>query len=162
MFCQSSHMSAKNSKKSAKKLPEFSCLNPDCPVGYRSFDTVKGYQNHLTHFPVCTEYNSRLLSLWQTSYPTNSTTSKRRSAWCKTPCITHPALWKCKGDPTRVSQSWIPQWDNSWLSRLPDLWWHWRWTQQWSNPTCKYQPIGWCNYQPTSQIPCPPGAHPGG
>ena len=26
-------------------------------------DTVKGYQNHLTHFPVCTEYNSRLLSL---------------------------------------------------------------------------------------------------
>ena len=42
---------------------EFSCLNPDCPVGYHSFDTVKGYQNHLTHFPVCTEYNSRLLSL---------------------------------------------------------------------------------------------------
>ena len=33
LFCQSSHMSAKNSKKSSKKLPEFSCLNPDCPVG---------------------------------------------------------------------------------------------------------------------------------
>ena len=57
-FCQSSHMS-----KSSKKLPEFSCPNPDCPVGYHSFDTVKGYQNHLTYFLICTEYNSRLLSL---------------------------------------------------------------------------------------------------
>ena len=62
-YCQSSLMSAKNSKKLSKKLPEFSSPNPDCPVGYHSFDTVKGYQNHLTHFPLCTEYNSRLLSL---------------------------------------------------------------------------------------------------
>ena len=49
-------MSPKNSKKSSKKLPLFSCPNPDCPVRYRSFDTIKGYQNHLTHYPVCTAY----------------------------------------------------------------------------------------------------------
>ena len=32
-------------------------------IGYCSFDTVKGYQNHLTHSPVCTKYASRQLSL---------------------------------------------------------------------------------------------------
>ena len=50
-------------QKSQRRHPKSSCPNPDCPVGYRSFDTVKGYQNHLTHSPVCTEYASRQLSL---------------------------------------------------------------------------------------------------
>ena len=62
-FSQSSHSLTKISKKASKKLPSFSCPNPDCPVGYRSFDTVKGYQNHLTHSAVRTEYASRQLSL---------------------------------------------------------------------------------------------------
>ena len=58
-------MYTKISKKASKKLPSFSCPNPDCPAAYRSFDTVKGYQNHLTHSAVCTEYASRQLSLVQ-------------------------------------------------------------------------------------------------
>ena len=53
----------KNLKEGFQKAPSFSCPNPNCPVGYRSFNTVKGYQNHLTHSPVCTEYASRQLSL---------------------------------------------------------------------------------------------------
>ena len=75
VFSQSSHMYTKISKKASKKLPSFSCPNPDCPVGYRSFDTVKGYQNHLTHSAVCTEYASRQLSLVQSlaCQPTSET-----------------------------------------------------------------------------------------
>ena len=38
-------MFTKISKKASKKLPSFSWPNPDCPVGYCSFDIVKGYQN---------------------------------------------------------------------------------------------------------------------
>ena len=45
-----------SAKKSSKKLPSFSCPNPDCPVWYCSFNTIKGYQNHLAHHPVCTAY----------------------------------------------------------------------------------------------------------
>ena len=33
-------MSPKNSRKSSKKLPLFSCPNPDCPVQYCNFDTI--------------------------------------------------------------------------------------------------------------------------
>ena len=150
-------MSVKNSKKASRKLPLFSCPNPDCPVRYRSFDTIKGYQNHLTHYPVCTAYaytrhpfltaidGKHTQPIAMATVPTVAYAQEiLNDSWNSSTLYTGNARVT---QHARLPQPWIPTWVHTKLSRLCNLWWHWRSCnqQQWTHPWGSYHAIrSWC------------------